>query len=242
MSKHAAYAPKHRAPVAPSPFVEAPKKAVRTTIVLCGLAAAATSAAVAGGVVLDSPTVAAAADLKPVAPAADVTRSLDLSRSEDRGAATAADTAAHASAPATPATSAPAAPATPAAPPSVDPAKASVLAAAAQVAAITQTEDIGGGDPKTIASALLSSFGWSGSQFGCLVSLWNRESGWRTTAANPSGAYGIPQALPGSKMSSAGPDWQNNAETQIRWGLNYIKQRYGSACAAWSFKQGHGWY
>jgi hypothetical protein len=62
-------------------------------------------------------------------------------------------------------------------------------------------------------------------------------------ANNPfSSAYGIPQALPGSKMASAGPNWQDNAETQIRWGLSYIAKRYGSGCAAWSYKQGHGWY
>ena len=121
-------------------------------------------------------------------------------------------------------------------------ASAAVDAAAAQVAAITQTENLGGGDPKTIASALLSSFGWSGSQFGCLVSLWNRESGWRTTAANPSGAYGIPQALPGSKMASAGPNWQTDAETQIKWGLGYIAARYGSPCGAWGHSQATGWY
>ena len=243
MSKHAAYAPKHRAPVAPSPLVEAPKKAVRTTIVLCGLAAAATSAAVAGGVVLDSPTVATAADLKPVAPTTEISRAPELSRSQDRGAATLADRAAGsaASAASAPAASAPAASA-PAESSSIDPAKASALAAAAQVAAITQTEDIGGGDPKTIASALLSSYGWSGSQFGCLVSLWNRESGWRTTAANPSGAYGIPQALPGSKMASAGPNWQYDAETQIKWGLGYIAARYGSPCGAWGHSQATGWY
>jgi hypothetical protein len=75
------------------------------------------------------------------------------------------------------------------------------------------------GDPKSIAMAKLAQRGWSG-QFSCLDSLWNRESGWSTTAANPSGAYGIPQALPGSKMASAGPDWQYNAATQIEWGLN----------------------
>ena len=71
---------------------------------------------------------------------------------------------------------------------------------------------------------MLGSYGWSSSQFGCLVSLWNLESGWDVYASNPSsGAYGIPQALPGSKMASAGPDWQSDAATQIRWGLGYIK-------------------
>jgi hypothetical protein len=73
--------------------------------------------------------------------------------------------------------------------------------------------------------------------------LWAGESGWSVTASNPStGAFGIPQALPGSKMASAGPDWQTNAVTQIRWGLGYIKDTYGSPCAAWSHEQASGWY
>lgn len=128
----------------------------------------------------------------------------------------------------------------------VDPAKQAALASSAGTAAraVVQTEDMShGGDPKAIASALLGSYGWSGDQFGCLVSLWNRESGWNTHAANPSSsAYGIPQALPGSKMASAGPDWQNNAETQIKWGLGYIHDRYGSPCGAWGHSQSNGWY
>jgi len=99
------------------------------------------------------------------------------------------------------------------------------------------------GTSQAIAKAMLSSFGWSPStQFGCLVSLWDRESGWNTHAANPSGAYGIPQSLPGSKMASAGPDWQNNATTQIKWGLGYIRDRYGSPCGAWGHSQSTGWY
>jgi hypothetical protein len=98
------------------------------------------------------------------------------------------------------------------------------------------------GNPQQIASAMLGSFGWSSSEFGCLVSLWNLESGWNVYASNPSGAYGIPQALPGSKMASAGPDWQSNAATQIRWGLGYIKSLYGSPCGAWSHEQATGWY
>jgi hypothetical protein len=105
------------------------------------------------------------------------------------------------------------------------------------------------GDPvpaseaQRIARSLLPSYGWSpSSQFGCLVNLWNRESGWNVHAANPSGAYGIPQAKPGSKMASAGPDWQNNATTQIKWGLGYIKDRYSTPCGAWSHSQSTGWY
>jgi hypothetical protein len=99
------------------------------------------------------------------------------------------------------------------------------------------------GSPQQIAAAMLGSFGWSSGEFGCLQSLWNAESGWNPSATNPiSGAYGIPQALPGSKMASAGADWQTNPATQIKWGLGYIKQVYGSPCAAWSHEQSAGWY
>jgi Transglycosylase SLT domain len=99
------------------------------------------------------------------------------------------------------------------------------------------------GSPQQIAMGMLGSFGWSSSEFSCLQSLWNAESGWNPTASNPtSGAYGIPQALPGSKMASAGADWQTNPATQIRWGLGYIKSTYGSPCAAWSHFQSAGSY
>ncbi|MER8046010.1 peptidoglycan-binding protein [Streptomyces sp. NPDC094032] len=86
--------------------------------------------------------------------------------------------------------------------------------------------------------------GWSVSgQFGCLDNLWIRESEWQVYATNPtSGAYGIPQSLPGDKMSTAGADWQTNPATQIEWGLDYIQSRYGTPCAAWSFWQSHNWY
>lgn len=98
------------------------------------------------------------------------------------------------------------------------------------------------GDSQAIAHDLVLSRGWGEGEFTCLVQLWNRESGWRTNASNPSGAYGIPQALPGSKMGSAGPDWQNNPRTQILWGLGYIQGRYASPCGAWSHSQSTGWY
>jgi hypothetical protein len=98
------------------------------------------------------------------------------------------------------------------------------------------------GSAQQIAMSMLGAYGWSSGEFSCLNSLWSRESGWSTTAANPSGAYGIPQALPGSKMASAGPDWQTSATTQIRWGLGYIKGQYGSPCGAWSHEQATGWY
>jgi hypothetical protein len=97
--------------------------------------------------------------------------------------------------------------------------------------------------PQQIAQGLLSSYGWPASQFACLKPLWQHESGWSVTSSNAgSGAYGIPQAVPGSRMASAGPDWRTNATTQIKWGLQYIKSTYGSPCAAESHEQATGWY
>ncbi|MGY4927729.1 aggregation-promoting factor C-terminal-like domain-containing protein [Streptomyces sp. 900105755] len=89
---------------------------------------------------------------------------------------------------------------------------------------------------QSIARAMLPAFGWDpATQMPSLISLWNGESGWRWNALNPSsGAYGIPQSLPASKMASAGPDWRTNPATQIRWGLNYIDDRYGSPSNAYS--------
>lgn len=96
---------------------------------------------------------------------------------------------------------------------------------------------------RAIAAPMVSARGWSKGQFGCLSRLWTRESNWNHRAHNRfSGAYGIPQALPGGKMASAGHDWRTNPKTQIRWGLGYIKQRYGSPCGAWSHFQSRGWY
>lgn len=83
----------------------------------------------------------------------------------------------------------------------------------------------------------------SAKQFRCLDKLWHRESGWNHRAMNPtSGAYGIPQALPGWKMASAGSDWRTNPRTQIKWGIRYIKSRYGTPCGAWAHSQRTGWY
>jgi hypothetical protein len=93
-----------------------------------------------------------------------------------------------------------------------------------------------------IAYKMLASFGFSTSQWGCLDNLWQQESGWNVYAQNPSGAYGIPQALPGSKMATAGPNWASNATTQITWGLGYIKNIYGTPCGAWDHEVADGWY
>ena len=115
--------------------------------------------------------------------------------------------------------------------------------APAQQAGPVATVTAAGGSPQQIALAMLASYGWSSGQFTCLDALWQQESGWNVYASNPgSGAYGIPQALPGSKMASAGPDWETDAATQIRWGLSYIQATYGSPCAAWSHEESTGWY
>jgi hypothetical protein len=99
------------------------------------------------------------------------------------------------------------------------------------------------GTAQSIGYNMLSSFGWSPSTyFSCLNNIYTRESGWRYTAENASGAYGIPQALPGDKMATAGSDWMTNPATQIKWGLGYIQSRYGDPCSAWSFWQAHGYY
>jgi hypothetical protein len=98
------------------------------------------------------------------------------------------------------------------------------------------------GTAQSIAFNLLSAYGFATSQWSCLDALWQQESGWIYDAENASGAYGIPQALPGSKMASAGPDWETDPTTQIKWGLGYIQSVYGSPCAAWDHEEADGWY
>ena len=120
------------------------------------------------------------------------------------------------------------------------------LGVAAAIAAATAPNAGVPADPNTaqaIAYELVRARGWGQDQYNCLVALWNRESRWRTNASNPSsGAYGIPQALPGSKMASAGADWESNPATQITWGLGYIAGRYGSPCGAWAHSEAVHWY
>ena len=111
-------------------------------------------------------------------------------------------------------------------------------AAAAALAAANTPEGA-----KVVAQQMASAnYGWGADQFSCLVSLWDKESGWNYQAYNPSGATGIPQALPGSKMASAGADWETNAVTQIAWGLGYISSVYGTPCSAWGHSQSTNWY
>jgi nitrate reductase NapE component len=101
-------------------------------------------------------------------------------------------------------------------------------------------------DPDTaqgIALVMVTARGWGIQEFDCLVALWNRESRWNVYAHNASsGAYGIPQALPGDKMATAGADWATNPVTQIKWGLGYIAARYETPCGAWAHSEEHNWY
>jgi hypothetical protein len=99
------------------------------------------------------------------------------------------------------------------------------------------------GSAKAIALDMVTARGWDAAQYDCLVSLWNKESGWNQYAENKSsGAYGIPQAYPGNKMASAGADWKTNAATQITWGIGYIAARYSTPCGAWMNSQAKGSY
>jgi hypothetical protein len=121
-------------------------------------------------------------------------------------------------------------------------AHAAAAAAAAEAAelAAANTPD---GARAFAAELAASQYGWGGEQYQCLDRLWQKESGWSYTAYNASsGATGIPQSLPGSKMATAGADWQTNARTQITWGLGYINSAYGSPCSAWSHSQSMNWY
>jgi hypothetical protein len=96
---------------------------------------------------------------------------------------------------------------------------------------------------QALACAILPQFGYGIDQMACLVPMWNKESGWNPLARNPSsGAAGIPQALPASKMAVYGADYLTNPVPQIKWGISYTKSKYGSPCAAWSYWQAHGYY
>lgn len=99
------------------------------------------------------------------------------------------------------------------------------------------------GTAQAIAYDLVLARGWDSNEYDCLVALWTRESQWNVYAHNTSsGAYGIPQALPGDKMATAGADWATNPKTQIVWGLGYIAGRYSTPCGAWAHSERIGWY
>jgi hypothetical protein len=235
VSSYQQQAGKHRA----SKARRAPKAALKTSLTLSSMAVVATGFAVGTGSLslsadggTDSPATASVSDLgvhtgtdaaAAAARAADATQlSVDVGAAEaerSQEVVTRSDSRAKA-----------------------DPLKKDTLSLGAGNT-MSRTEDLSDEDPRDIARALLAEYGWSEDQFGCLDSLWTRESNWNVHADNPSSsAYGIPQALPGSKMASAGDDWENNAVTQIRWGLGYIQDRYGSPCSAWGHSQSHGFY
>ncbi|MDX5318838.1 MAG: G5 domain-containing protein [Actinomycetes bacterium] len=105
------------------------------------------------------------------------------------------------------------------------------------------TGPVSPGSNRALGQSMAAARGWTGSQWSCLDALWQRESGWNHLAMNPSsGAYGIPQSLPGSKMATVAADWRTNPATQITWGLNYIAGRYGTPCGAWAHSQAVNWY
>jgi hypothetical protein len=217
--KREKYVPKHRQAPPTTIVKDAPKKVLRNTVMFSSVAVAATGVAVSGGV-LNSPATSvsnAAQDLGNTVSATPLSAADVAER--DQQVSRSADRRE-----------------------ATDPAKQAALAAD-DGPAMTRHESIADDDPRDIARALLPQFGFSSDQFSCLDSLWVGESGWRVDADNPtSSAYGIPQALPGEKMASAGPDWATNPATQIKWGLGYIADRYGSPCGALSFKSGNGWY
>jgi len=113
----------------------------------------------------------------------------------------------------------------------------------AAAAAALKKANTRSGAKATARAMAQDKYGWGADQFSCLESLWTKESGWNYKAYNRgSGATGIPQALPGRKMATAGKDWKTNAATQIRWGLAYIERAYGTPCAAWGHSQATNWY
>ena len=225
MPKSDKYVPKHRVP-GKHKAVRAPRRALRTGVVLTGLAAAVTGVSVTSGLASTDPDVLipAAADVATAtpSPSADATTEAAGSTADATTLERSSRQVASRSARRT------------------DKAKATTLAMSGG-SAVTRSEKLSEGDPRDIARALLPAYGFSSDQFSCLDSLYVSESDWRIDADNPtSSAYGIPQAL--TELHELPADYMTSAESQIRWGLEYIQDTYGSPCSAWSFKQGNGWY
>ena len=221
MSNHAKPAPKHRGTPRHAHLKEAPKRAARNTVILSGVALAVTGITIGGGLLgKGGPELpGAAADLDSAV--GDLKVEVDPADTGDRRLPVVSRNDRRGEA---------------------DPAKEAGLLAT-DAAAVTESEQLSDSDPRDIARALMGDFGFSQDQFSCLDSLWIRESNWNPLAHNPSsGAHGIPQSLPGSKMASVGADWYDNPVTQIKWGLGYIRDRYGSPCSAWGHSQATGWY
>ncbi len=231
MSSLQPQAPKHRA----SKAGRAPRAALKTSLALSSVAVVATGFAVGSGSLSlsaqdgsEAPSTSVA-DLGPGTSLGSAAVAAVAARTEADAAAPEAD---RAQTPVTRSDSRAKA----------DPLKKDTLSLGSRNT-MARTEDLSDEDPRDIARALLAEYGWGVDQFGCLDSLWDRESHWNPFAENSSsGAYGIPQSLPGSKMATVAADWRTNPVTQIRWGLGYIADRYGSPCGAWGHSQGHGWY
>ena len=225
MPKSDKYVPKHRVP-GKHKAVRAPRRALRTGVVLTGLAAAVTGVSVTGGLAASDPDVLtpAAADVATTtpSPSAEATTKAAGSTADATTLERSSRQVVSRSARRT------------------DKAKATTLAMSGG-SAVTRSEKLSEGDPRDIARALLPAYGFSSDQFSCLDSLYVSESDWRIDADNPtSSAYGIPQAL--TELHELPADYMTSAESQIRWGLEYIQDTYGTPCSAWSFKQGNGWY
>jgi hypothetical protein len=206
------HVPQHRRARHRAETHRAPGVVVRRAAALSTVAVAATGVAVANG--MSAPDVLPSNQLR--ASAADTLSDAEL---EDRAAATVSRSDSR---------------------DETDRAKELALAQD-QGGAVTRTEDLSEADPRDVALALLPEFGFSIDEFSCLDSLYVSESNWRIDADNPtSSAYGIPQAL--TSMHELPADYYTSAEAQIRWGLDYIQDAYGTPCSAWSFKQSNGWY
>ncbi|WP_109509215.1 hypothetical protein [Nocardioides speluncae] len=213
------YVPKHRQPVKAT---DTPKKVLRTTLVLSSVAVATTGATVTGGLFADglSPQQRDSTDKLSASSVDQAELNKRLSErlaKRDKKVPTRSDRRE-----------------------ATDPAKVAALSGS-EGGGFAKTEDLSDDDPRDIARALLGEYGFSVDEFDCLDALYMSESGWRVDADNPtSSAYGIPQAL--TAMHDLPEGYMTSAEVQIRWGLDYIQSRYGTPCAAWSFKQGHNWY
>ena len=223
MPKSPQYVPTHRAP-GKHKAVGVRRRALRTGVAMTGLAAAVTGVSVAGGLFSSDPALTPAA-----ADVATTTESSPQSSPESASTASAAELEQRAQRSVTSRSAR-----------RTDATKATALSMSAG-SAVTKSEKLSEGDPRDIARALLPAYGFSSDQFSCLDSLYMSESGWRIDADNPtSSAYGIPQAL--TQLHDLPADYMTSAESQIRWGLEYIQDAYGTPCSAWSFKSGHGWY
>jgi hypothetical protein len=218
VTKSDKYAPKHRAPGKHKAVRTAPQRALRSSLLLTSVAAVTTGLVVSNGV-LGTPAGTAAGDL--AAAAVQGVESISTDAQLERRAETPVVSRSDRRG-------------------TTDARKVAALSAG-NGPAITRTEDLSTGDPRDIARALLPEYGFGDSEFDCLDSLYESESGWRIDADNPSSsAYGIPQAL--TELHALPADYMTSAESQIRWGLGYIHDTYGTPCGAWSFKSGNGWY